>query len=82
MEKLRTPDGKLNVAGSRIAELRIGMEISQNGLARLLQLENWNVHKNAISKIEQGERAVSDLEMILIARVLHTTVNDLLPDGV
>lgn len=77
-KKLRTPDGKLNFVGDRIAELRVSLGESQNGLARLLQLQGWNVHKNAISQIEQGKRTVSDIELILLARVLKTTVEALL----
>lgn len=77
-KKLRTPDGKLNCVGDRIAELRISLGESQNGLARLLQLQGWNVHKNAISQIEQGNRTVSDIELFLFARVLKTTVEALL----
>lgn len=80
MAKLTTSDGKRNVTGSRIAVLREAMGLSQNGLAGLLQLKGWNVHKNAISKIEQGLRSVSDLELILIASVLGTTARALLPD--
>lgn len=80
MERLRTPDGKLNVTGDRIAVLREAMGLSQNGLAGLLQLKGWNVHKNAISKIEQGKRSVSDLELILIASVLGTTARAFLQD--
>lgn len=79
-KKLRTKDGKLNVVGDRLAELRISMGESQNGIARLLQLQGWNVHKNAISQIEQGTRTVSDIELILLARVLKTTVDVLIKD--
>lgn len=78
MAKLRTSDGKLNVIGKRITELRQSMDLSQNDLARLLQLQGWSVHKNAISKIELGMRMVSDMELILLARVLKTAVSDLL----
>lgn len=81
MARLRTSDRKLNVVGNRIAELRKSMDLSQNELACLIQLQGWNVHKNAISKIEQGARAVSDMELILFARVLHTSIPNLLRDA-
>lgn len=77
MKKLRTSDGKLNILGNRIAELRTAINESQNGLASLLQLQGWNVHKNAISQIEQGQRSISDIELILLARVLNVPLTDL-----
>lgn len=80
MKKTRTPDVKLNFAGRRIAELRKSMGMSQNWLAGQLQLQGVNLHKNAVSKAEKGERFISDIELMAFAKALNVTVEDLLPD--
>lgn len=44
----------------------------------MLQLENLDLDKNAIQKIESGRRFVTDIELKVLAKVLHTTADDLL----
>lgn len=51
---------------------------SQNKLASMLQLEGIDLDKNAIQRIESGQRAVIDLELKALAKVLGTTTDDLL----
>ena len=46
--KTRTEDGKLNLLGERIAQLRKKSGLSQNSLARELQLLGVNLNKNAV----------------------------------
>ena len=80
MFKNKSTDGKNNICGVKIAELRRTMEpkTSQRKLASLLQLEGLDVDKNAVQKIESGQRFVTDIELKIIARVLGTTYSDLL----
>lgn len=80
MFKNKTNDGKLNLCGRNIAELRMAMEpkVSQNGLAKLLQLAGLDLEKNAIQKIESGQRFVTDIELKALAKVLGTTTDELL----
>lgn len=75
--KTRTEDGKLNLVGERIAELRKKSKISQNALARELQLLGVNLTKNAVSNIELGKRSVSDIELFAFVTVLHASPDDL-----
>lgn len=56
--KTRTEDGKLNLLGERIAQLRKKSGLSQNSLARELQLLGVNLNKNAVSNIELGKRSI------------------------
>lgn len=60
--KTRTEDGKLNLLGERIAQLRKKSGLSQNSLARELQLLGVNLNKNAVSNIELGKRSISDID--------------------
>lgn len=80
MFKNKTPDGRLNLCGGKIAELRLAMvpKVSQNGLAKLLQLAGLDLEKNAVQKIESGQRFVTDIELKVLAQVLNTTAEELI----
>ena len=80
MFKNKAVDGKNNICGARIAEKRKSMKprMSQKKLADLLQINGLDVDKNAILKIESGERFVTDIEIKYIAEVLHISYNELL----
>ena len=71
--KTRTEDGKLNLLGERIAQLRKKSGLSQNSLARELQLLGVNLNKNAVSNIELGKRSISDIELFAIIAALHVS---------
>ncbi len=64
-----------NVNGEKIATLRKAVEprMSQDALAKKLQLEGIDVDKGTIQRIEAGKRAVSKEELNVIARILKTT---------
>lgn len=80
MYKNRGPDGRYNLCGRRVAELRKGMKpkVSQRALASMLQLAGLDVDKNAVQRIESGERFVTDIELKALAQVLDVTVDELL----
>lgn len=80
MFKNKTPDGKLNISGRKIAQLRMAMpgKISQRALADMLQLDGLDMNKNAIQQIECGERFVTDIELKALAKVLGVTTDELL----
>lgn len=74
----KTADGKNNLCGSKIAELRICMHISQRELADRLQIAGLDIDKNAIQRIEAGKRFVTDIELVVISKVLNTPIDKLL----
>ncbi len=80
MYKNCASDGRRNLCGHRVAVLRKGRrpKLSQRGLAELLQLDGLDVDKNAIQRIESGERFVTDIELKAIAHVLSVSVEELL----
>lgn len=47
-------------------------------LADQLQLIGIDLDKNAIQKIESGNRFVTDIEIVAIAKIFHITTDELL----
>ena len=82
MFKNKAPDGKLNISGAKIAELRLKLpgKVSQKRLAAMCQLAEIDLGKNAISQIEAGKRFVTDVELKCLAQILGVTANYLLSD--
>lgn len=56
---------------------------SQRQLADMLVLQGLDIDKNAVQRIEAGQRFVTDIELKVIAQVLNTSYNELLgePDS-
>ena len=73
----KTPDGRNNLCGIRVAEIRKSMRISQRELADRLQIAGIDVDKNAIQRIECGKRFVTDIEIVVLAGVLDCSLEDL-----
>jgi len=74
----RTPDGRNNIAGIKVAELRKNLRISQRELADRLAVIGLDIDKNAVQRIESGQRFVTDIEIIYLAKVLDVTVEELI----
>ena len=70
----RTTDGRNNICGINVAKLRKALKISQRELADI----NLDIDKNAVQRIESGQRFVTDIEIISLAKVFSVTVEDLL----
>ena len=74
----KTKDGRNNICGTAITRYRKEMHISQRELADRLQLAGLDVDKNAVQRMESGQRFVTDIELLFIARVLGRTLPELL----
>lgn len=74
----RTTDGRNNICGVKVAELRKGLHISQRELADRLQLIDLDIDKNAVQRIESGQRFVTDIELISLAKVFSVSLEELL----
>ena len=68
-----------NICGKRIAMLRKGLKpkTSQRALAEKLQLIGLDVDKNAIQRIESGQRFITDIELTYFAKVFKVSVAEL-----
>ena len=51
---------------------------SQRKFADMLQIHGLDLDKNAIQRIESGARFVTDIELKIIAQVLHVSCDTLL----
>ncbi len=82
MYKNRSPEGKNNICGKKVAKLRNAMpeKTSQRKLADSLQLAGLDLDKNAVQRIESGQRFVTDIELRTLARVLNVSYEALLEE--
>lgn len=82
MYKNKAENGRNNISGLRIRALRLALpgNVSQRMLADMLQLEGLDIDKNAVQRIENGQRFVTDIELKVIARVLRVSYGELLDD--
>ena len=80
MYKNKASSGANNLSGQKIRALRKAMpgNISQNDFAVMLQVRGLDLDKNAIQRIECGKRFITDIELKVIAEVLHVTADELL----
>lgn len=80
--KIKAPDGKANIAGLKIAKMRMALKpkVSQRMLADRLQLLGFDMQKNDIQTIENRSRVINDIELKAIAQVLNTTTDELLKE--
>lgn len=72
--RLRTSDGKVNQIGTRVREARERLGITQDALCARLAHQTggvWNPGWQDISRIENGARIVSDLEVFALAAALE-----------
>ena len=78
MKLYKSKDGKCNVSGVKIRELREAAGLSQEQLAAQIQLAGLNLNQKAISRIETGERVVPDFELLYFSAVLGVPVGVLI----
>ncbi|MBE7021789.1 MAG: helix-turn-helix transcriptional regulator [Ruminococcaceae bacterium] len=80
MFKNKSNSGKNNLCGEKIYSLRKQHipKMSQRILAEQLQINGIDVDKNAVQRIESGERFVTDIELKVLAKIFNTTCDELL----
>ena len=80
MFKNKSKNGRNNICGEKIATIRKETipKMSQRMLAEKLQINGIDVDKNAVQRIESGERFVTDIELKVIAKIFNISVDELL----
>lgn len=73
--KIYDYNGEKNISGDRIHQRRTTMRLSQADLAARMQVNGVTIEREAISKIETGDRFVSDYELMVFAKVLNVSMN-------
>lgn len=75
--KARRLKGKLNVFGADIRRMRLEKGLRQNEVAVRLQLAGWDLGGDVLSLIESGQRGLTDIELVMILKVLEAGLADL-----
>lgn len=70
---------KLNVIGPQVRRFREQKGWTQEQLAVKLQLFGWDTSRDSITKLENQDRRVPDLELFVLAKVLGVATDDLFP---
>ena len=58
----------------RVRQARLKIRLSQVDLAARLQIEGITMERDSVSRIEIGTRFVADYELMVLAKVLGTSV--------
>jgi len=70
---------QLNVIGPHVRKLREQKGWTQEKLAVKLQLFGWDTSRLSVTRLENQERRVPDMELFVLAKVLGTTADNLFP---
>lgn len=65
----------LNIIGANIKKARIKAGISQKQLSEKLELMAVYTCRGSVSRIENGKRAVTDIEIDAISKVLNVSLD-------
>lgn len=76
--KIKAPDGKNNLSGAKIAEIRQSRGLSQRALAKQMQLSGYDVDHYFIRRVENGERFLTDIDLKIFCEVLQVTATEIL----
>lgn len=70
--------GRRNICGERVRRERVTRRISQERLAAKMQMRGVEIEQDAISRVEAGERLVTDYELRAFAAIFEVPVESLL----
>ena len=74
----RIIDGtQMNLIGSRLRELRVQRGMSQQTLSNKLEMLAIYICRGSISRIEDGQRTVTDIELYGLSKVLNVPITEL-----
>ncbi len=71
---------KCNMIGSKVKQFRIEQKLSQQTLSDRLETEAIYICRGSISRIEDGSRTVTDIELYGLSKVLHKPLEDFFED--
>ena len=74
----RIIDGtKMNIVGKKVRELRKKKKMSQQALSDKLELMAIYICRGSVSRIEDGQRTVTDMELYGLAKALDVPMEEL-----
>ena len=65
----------VNIIGGKIKEARIKAGMSQKQLSEKLELMAVYTCRGSVSRIENGKRAITDIEIDAISKILGVSLN-------
>ena len=74
MKRILDNNAVVNITGTQIKKYRKLAHLSQRQLSEKLELDAVYTCRGSISRIESGQRAVTDIELFAIAKVLGISV--------
>ena len=80
MFKIKAADGTNNRCGRRVAQIRKEKKLSQRKLAAKMQILGFDVDHYFIRRVENGERFVTDIDLVILARALGVSITELLKE--
>jgi len=72
--------GNKNTVGSKIVKIRNARGIKQKDFLAQLQVFGLDISATSLSRLEGQHRLVQDFEIVILARVLGITADELLSD--
>ena len=77
----RIIDGnEMNLIGKKVRELRLARGMSQQTLSNKLEMLAIYICRGSISRIEDKQRTVTDIELYGLAQVLGVSIQELFED--
>ena len=78
MFKIKAADGTNNLTGNKIALIRKSKKLSQRKLAAKMQLLGFDVDHYFIHRVENGERFVTDIDLVIFSKALEVPISEIL----
>lgn len=78
MFKIKAADGTNNLCGQTVARLRKERGLSQRKLAAKMQLLGFDVDHYFIRRVENGERFVTDIDLVIFCKALEVPISAVL----
>ena len=78
MFKIKAPNGRNNLCGERIAQLRKERKLSQRKLSYRMQVLGYDVDNHFIRRVENGQRFVTDIDLLIFCQALEVPLSDIL----
>ena len=78
MFKIKAADGTNNLSGKKITRIRKSKKLSQRKLAEKMQLLGFDVDHYFIRRVENGERFVTDIDLVIFSKALNVSIVDML----
>jgi len=72
------PPGNKNIIGNKVVALRRAKHIKQKDFLAKLQTLGMDISATSLSRLEGQYRLVQDYEVVVLARALDVTVEELL----